>query len=222
MTACLLFMIDLYCVLYHNIDLTLCGVLALCIMCLGTEPWPFYFINGFLNFNVVFVLALLSLPLTALMEALLQRFNVQNLGKPYWLTLSPMYLWMLVFFTRPHKEERFLFPIYPLICLAGAVALSSLQKCYHFLFQRYRLEHYTVSSNWLAVGTLILFTLLSLSRSVALFRGPDTHHRHTHTYTHTYIHTYIHTVEVGSLHTLRLESLKLVFQPLHKCLVNKL
>ncbi|XP_041749319.1 alpha-1,2-mannosyltransferase ALG9 isoform X2 [Coregonus clupeaformis] len=137
----------------------------------GTEPWPFYFKNGFLNFNVVFVLALLSLPLTTLMETLLQRFNVQNLGRPYWLTLSPMYLWMLVFFTRPHKEERFLFPIYPLICLAGAVALSSLQKCYHFLFQRYRLEHYTVSSNWLALGTLILFALLSLSRSVALFRG---------------------------------------------------
>ena len=31
-----------------------------------------------------------------------------------------------------------------------------------------------------------------------------------------------HTVEVGSLQTLRLESLKLVFQPLHKCLVKKL
>ncbi|CAB1316968.1 unnamed protein product, partial [Coregonus sp. 'balchen'] len=107
-------------------------------MCLGTEPWPFYFKNGFLNFNVVFVLALLSLPLTTLMETLLQRFNVQNLGRPYWLTLSPMYLWML--------------------------------KCYHFLFQRYRLEHYTVSSNWLALGTLILFALMSLSRSVALFR----------------------------------------------------
>ena len=30
----------------------------------------------------------------------------------------------------------------------------------------------------------------------------------------------LYTVEVGSLHTLRLESLKLVFQPLHKCLVN--
>ena len=30
------------------------------------------------------------------------------------------------------------------------------------------------------------------------------------------------TVEVGSLHTLRVESLKLVFQPLHKFLVNKL
>ncbi|KAA0716457.1 Alpha-1,2-mannosyltransferase ALG9 [Triplophysa tibetana] len=137
----------------------------------GTEPWHYYFVNGFLNFNIVFALALFSLPLTALMEALLQRFNVQNLGRPYWLTLSPMYLWMLVFFTRPHKEERFLFPIYPLICLCGAVALSSLQKCYHFIFQRYRLEHYTISSNWLALGSVILFGVLSLSRSVALFRG---------------------------------------------------
>uniref|UniRef100_A0A3Q2QSV8 Mannosyltransferase n=1 Tax=Fundulus heteroclitus TaxID=8078 RepID=A0A3Q2QSV8_FUNHE len=137
----------------------------------GTEPWPFYFVNGVLNFNLVFVLALFSLPLTALMETLLHRFNVQNLGRPYWLTLSPMYLWMLIFFTRPHKEERFLFPIYPLICLSGAVALSSLQKCYHFLFQRYRLEHYTVSSNWLALSAVVAFTALSLSRSVALFRG---------------------------------------------------
>ncbi|XP_064896385.1 alpha-1,2-mannosyltransferase ALG9 isoform X3 [Columba livia] len=96
---------------------------------------------------------------------------VQNLGRPYWLTLAPMYIWIMIFFTQPHKEERFLFPIYPLICLCGAVALSALQKCYHFIFQRYRLEHYTVSSNWLALGTVFLFGLLSLSRSVALFRG---------------------------------------------------
>ncbi|XP_053943189.1 alpha-1,2-mannosyltransferase ALG9 isoform X3 [Cuculus canorus] len=96
---------------------------------------------------------------------------VQNLGRPYWLTLAPMYIWIMIFFIQPHKEERFLFPIYPLICLCGAVALSALQKCYHFIFQRYRLEHYTVSSNWLALGTVFLFGLLSLSRSVALFRG---------------------------------------------------
>lgn len=47
----------------------------------------------------------------------------------------------------------------------------SFQKCYHFLFQRYRLEHYTVSSNWLALSAVVVFTMLSLSRSVALFRG---------------------------------------------------
>jgi len=42
---------------------------------LGTEPWSFYFINGFLNFNVAFILALLVLPLTCLMECLLQKFH---------------------------------------------------------------------------------------------------------------------------------------------------
>ena len=29
----------------------------------GVEPWHFYFVNGFLNFNVVFLLALLAVPL---------------------------------------------------------------------------------------------------------------------------------------------------------------
>ena len=52
---------------------------------------------------------------------------VQNLGHPYWLTLAPMYIWFIIFFLQPHKEERFLFPVYPLICLCGAVALSALQ-----------------------------------------------------------------------------------------------
>uniref|UniRef100_A0A5F9D2S5 Mannosyltransferase n=1 Tax=Oryctolagus cuniculus TaxID=9986 RepID=A0A5F9D2S5_RABIT len=93
----------------------------------GTEPWYFYLINGFLNFNIAFALALLVLPLTSLMEYLLQRFHVQNLGHPYWLTLAPMYIWFAIFFIQPHKEERFLFPVYPLICLCGAVALSALQ-----------------------------------------------------------------------------------------------
>lgn len=44
----------------------------------GTEPWHFYFVNGMLNFNLVFVLALFSLPLTALMETLLHRFNGED------------------------------------------------------------------------------------------------------------------------------------------------
>ena len=30
---------------------------------IGVEPWSFYFVNGFLNFNVVFILALMAVPL---------------------------------------------------------------------------------------------------------------------------------------------------------------
>ena len=28
----------------------------------GTEPWTYYFVNGFLNFNIVFLLALVTWP----------------------------------------------------------------------------------------------------------------------------------------------------------------
>lgn len=66
---------------------------------------------------------------------------VQNLGRPYWLTLSPMYIWIMIFFSQPHKEERFLFPIYPLICLCGAVALSALQVSFS--------EHFFLMSSYL-------------------------------------------------------------------------
>ncbi len=44
----------------------LCTIVLYCnfLLCtVGVEPWSFYFINGFLNFNVVFILALLAIPL---------------------------------------------------------------------------------------------------------------------------------------------------------------
>jgi alpha-1,2-mannosyltransferase len=38
-----------------------------------------------------------------------------------------LYTWLTIFIAQPHKEERFLFPVYPLICLAAAVALDFVQ-----------------------------------------------------------------------------------------------
>lgn len=68
-------------------------------------------------------------------------FTVQNLGHPYWLTLAPMYIWFIIFFIQPHKEERFLFPVYPLICLSGAVALSALQVSFREMYVGFILFH---------------------------------------------------------------------------------
>ncbi|XP_070538131.1 alpha-1,2-mannosyltransferase ALG9-like [Ptychodera flava] len=139
----------------------------------GVEPWTYYFINGFLNFNVAFLMALVALPAALLVTFILRyRYNSDERSPiPSWLSLSPMYIWILVFFTRPHKEERFLFPIYPLFCLAGAVTMASVQKIYHLMFFGQKNKHYTTSSGWLAVVVGVVFTVLSLSRSVALFHG---------------------------------------------------
>ncbi|KAK3748629.1 hypothetical protein QZH41_016680, partial [Actinostola sp. cb2023] len=167
----------------------------------GVEPWTFYFVNGLLNFNIVFVLALLVLPVwvsikkcadASLPIKLFQYGKAQcsdgagfvklvvnekherkfpTSSLPVWLPIVGMYIWIAIFFTRPHKEERFLYPIYPLFVLFGALSVSEVQKLYHHLFTRTTKQHFSESSTWLAIVISVVYVLLSLSRSSALFYG---------------------------------------------------
>ncbi|XP_066267856.1 alpha-1,2-mannosyltransferase ALG9-like isoform X2 [Branchiostoma lanceolatum] len=138
----------------------------------GVEPWTFYFLNGFLNFNIVFLMGLVAMPLGLFVDNMLKQRSPGYVPTHQLLyTLSPLYIWVLIFFTRPHKEERFLFPVYPLICLCAAVTLASFQKLYHFTLTERKRQHYTIASNWVAIGISVLYGLLCVSRSVALFQG---------------------------------------------------
>ena len=38
-------------------------------------------------------------------------------------------VWFAVFMTRPHKEERFLFPVYPLIIFASGFGMITSLVC---------------------------------------------------------------------------------------------
>ena len=49
--------------------------------------------------------------------------------------------------------------------------LCSLQKLFHYLFFRDGRHHYSSSSTWFAVSISVVFSLLSLSRSSALYYG---------------------------------------------------
>ncbi|KAL1841327.1 hypothetical protein VTJ49DRAFT_7164 [Mycothermus thermophilus] len=94
----------------------------------GTEPWTFYFKNLLLNFNIWFILALLSLPLFLLQKL----FSRRNPGETFQsglrtvVFLSPFYLWLAVFTLQPHKEERFMYPAYPFLALNAALAAHTL------------------------------------------------------------------------------------------------
>jgi len=44
------------------------------------------------------------------------------------MKLVPMYLWIIIFTAQPHKEERFLFVIYPLIVFNAAVSIFSIRR----------------------------------------------------------------------------------------------
>lgn len=142
----------------------------------GTEPFTFYIFNGFLNFNVIWLLSLLT-PLAILVGyfAVPSRSKQTTLTLPYYLSLAPFYLWLGVMMIQPHKEERFLFPVYPLISLCGAITLDISQK----IFFRIRsaivkintATHYLNHTTFIAVFVVVVSVLFNMSRILALYRN---------------------------------------------------
>jgi len=137
----------------------------------GTEPASYYLLNGILNFNLVFLAALAVLPLRYAASFIFGEKVSPTYGRNYSVLLSQLglYLWLGVFWKQPHKEERFLFPAYPLICLAGALALDTCQRIYNaFLAKPPR--NYLNYTAWIAVGFFAVFGVLSVSRVTALYQ----------------------------------------------------
>ena len=96
----------------------------------GSEPAGYYIHNLLLNMNVILPFAMASLP--ALLVT--HRVDRKRLGEragperssPYTLLtmrLAPMYVWFAIMFSQPHKEERFMYPVYPIICFNAAVTI---------------------------------------------------------------------------------------------------
>jgi alpha-1,2-mannosyltransferase len=100
---------------------------------------------------------------------------------PLLVLLTPMYIWLAVLVPRPHKEERFLFPIYPCLCLGAAMLSVSTVE---FIG---RLRSKTPpTGRWMLLVLAIIWapaTLLSLGRTVALskyYTAPLTVYSHLH------------------------------------------
>ena len=120
----------------------------------GVEGWQYYLKNCVLNFSIVFPLALMAvcvpvwrgLRLWRRAEAATRQSTAEGkvverkpiLEKdapgPYTTKrlvllaahMMPMYLWGAVMQSRPHKEERFVYVVYPLICFSAAITLDAL------------------------------------------------------------------------------------------------
>ncbi|GMG16228.1 unnamed protein product [Phytophthora fragariaefolia] len=127
----------------------------------GTEPLSYYLLNLALNFNVV---ALLAAPALLFVFILPSHYETGKLQLVAYLL--PMYVWVAIMFTQAHKEERFLSPVYPLVCLAAAITLSAVVYRVGRFFSHAR----AVGSGFtqlIVVGTLGIYSLLSVSRVVS-------------------------------------------------------
>lgn len=92
----------------------------------GVEPWHFYIRNLALNFNLWFFLALGALPLILIQHLLVQKAVSKQTLLRSMVFVSPFYLWLGIFTVQPHKEERFMYPVYPALALNAAIALHIL------------------------------------------------------------------------------------------------
>ena len=126
----------------------------------GTEPWTFYLLNGFLNFNGAFLLAMAVVPSILLVQRFLPNEKENSVMLPFWLAHLAVYIWLLVFGIQPHKEERFLFPVYPLLCFAAASTLDNLQRIYSHMFFRQNQGNYSEKTKWITSLILVIFGTL--------------------------------------------------------------
>lgn len=143
----------------------------------GSEPWSFYFKNVFLNLNVVGALALVAPmalflpPIHARSEATTRASRSSAVLCPLQVAiyLSPLYLWFVVMTAQPHKEERFLFPVYPLFCLAAATTVTKLRRLAHtepwWCTRSLRFVRFIV---WAAMSSA---AILGVARSASTLRG---------------------------------------------------
>lgn len=119
----------------------------------GVEPFSYYILNLALNFNVVFVLGYAG--------AVLNPYICSHKYRAAFGSSVPILVWSFILFRQPHKEERFLYPIYTLICLSAAVFFSETLKLVRRWTPRliYRI---------LVLLSVALYSSVSVSRILAL------------------------------------------------------
>lgn len=145
----------------------------------GVEPLMYYLKNLVLNWNIAALLVPFAVPLSALNYLYSWEISEEHkkwgipLHPSYWRHYSSVFLlfaslsaWCVIFFSRPHKEERFLFPIYPLIALLAAISLDSAVRLI------YRFVPSLSFVSWLAI---LFFMFASMSRTFALHKNFSAH-----------------------------------------------
>jgi len=146
----------------------------------GTSPWSFYFLNLVLNFNILVPLSLLALPALAVTYVV----DRKRLGfftpspdqsSPFTilgLRLLPFYLWLGILTVQAHKEERFMFPAYPMLCFNAAVTLYLMRGWQEVAFIKLTNSPYRASQSSIfrtfTLSVIVSMAFISISRILAL------------------------------------------------------
>ncbi|CAL0328863.1 unnamed protein product [Lupinus luteus] len=129
----------------------------------GTEGPLYYLRNGFNNFNFCFVLALLFLAIFPIAK--------KKYAPDLLIVVSPIYIWLGFMSLQPHKEERFLYPIYPLICVAASAVMESFPDLFRDKYNSYSNSIAVKAAKILRPVVLGLILCASHARTFSLING---------------------------------------------------
>eukprot|EP00979_Chaetoceros_neogracilis_P000889 scaffold187_cov266-Chaetoceros_neogracile.AAC.19 len=149
----------------------------------GVEDCMYYIKNLILNWNGVAILGACAMPILlsrkiyaivsgAKLKPEKEEWKSYSLGNMI-VILLPACLWIGIVFSRPHKEERFLFPIYPLIAIGASTCLDQVMELtgiHIYAGKMLKIDAARVKIG-LALMVLLPCSLISISRSMLLTDG---------------------------------------------------
>ncbi|KAL9259999.1 Dol-P-Man:Man(6)GlcNAc(2)-PP-Dol alpha-1,2-mannosyltransferase-like protein [Drosera capensis] len=131
----------------------------------GTEGPMYYLQNGFNNFNICFVLALVF-PIMLLLRITRKKYVLDLV-----VVLLPIYIWLGFMTLQPHKEERFLYPIYPLVCVAAAAFIDSIPDIFRDVYGSHDDSILVKLSKYIRPVILGVILCVSHARTFSLING---------------------------------------------------
>lgn len=137
----------------------------------GVEPLSYYIYNLLLNFNIFAPLAYIGLIFVPLARLFAPKFQDHKLSSLQFLAvLSPIGVWSIIFFSQPHKEERFLYPIYSTILLSASLMLTYIFDIIQSFTLKVTQSRNTAFTVYVIAITIFSFTsqILSISRTMSL------------------------------------------------------
>mmetsp|Transcript_16061 Transcript_16061/g.26944 ORF Transcript_16061/g.26944 Transcript_16061/m.26944 type:complete len:446 (+) Transcript_16061:744-2081(+) len=91
----------------------------------GVEPTSYYLKNLLLMVGLVAAPIAAASPAALMARLLLLGGRGAHIEGKVLTICVAMYVWVLLLMSRPHKEERFMYPVYPLMCSLAAMALET-------------------------------------------------------------------------------------------------
>jgi alpha-1,2-mannosyltransferase len=132
----------------------------------GIEPFSYYVKNLFLNLNYIAAVGILAGVFAPFIRTTAPKTDT-------WILLLPVYIWLAVVAPRPHKEERFLYPIYPCICLGASIlSVWIVEGIVTYTTSRKKPQTSTRYGSILFLNTIVWgpAILLSIARTTALVK----------------------------------------------------